>query len=67
MADASHRMAKPAPQTVALYLPPISHTVSLRTHGRDFFCPKVGAISLWVYHTKGILILIDSLGVQLYY
>ena len=35
MADASHRMAKPAPQSVALYLPPFSHTGArtLRTHG----------------------------------
>ena len=29
MADASHRMAKPAPQSVAQYLPPFSHTGSL--------------------------------------
>ena len=26
MTDASHRMAKPTPQSVALYLPPFSHT-----------------------------------------
>ena len=26
MTDASHRMDKPAPQSVALYLPPLSHT-----------------------------------------
>ena len=29
MTDASHIMAKPAPQSVALYLPPFSHTGSL--------------------------------------
>ena len=29
MTDASHRMDKPAPQSVALYLPPFSHTGSL--------------------------------------
>ena len=29
MTDASHRMAKPTPQLVALYLPPFSHTGSL--------------------------------------
>ena len=26
MTDASHRIAKPAPQSAALYLPPLSHT-----------------------------------------
>jgi hypothetical protein len=34
MTDASHRMDKPAPQSVALYLPPFSHTGSLPPHAR---------------------------------
>ena len=41
MADASHTMAKPAPQSVALDLPPISHTGSLpsaRTAGWEPAC-----------------------------
>ena len=41
MADASHRMAKLAPQSVALDLPPISHTGSLpsaRTAGWEPAC-----------------------------
>ena len=67
MADASHRMAKPAPQSVALYLPLISHTGSLpsaRTAGweparlallRTLFWREVGFITLF----QGISLVIN--------
>ena len=42
MADASHRMAKPAPQSVAQYLPPISHTGSLSSAPNQVYCTAVG-------------------------
>ena len=42
MMDASHIMAKPAPQSVAQYLPPFSHTGQFATAGRlvSLFCAQ---------------------------
>ena len=40
MADASHSMTKPAPQSVALYLPPIPHTGSLPSARTHFHQPQ---------------------------
>ena len=42
MADASHTMAKTAPQSVAQYLPPFSHTGQCATAGRlvSLFCAQ---------------------------
>ena len=54
MADASHNMAKPAPQSVAQCLPPFSHTGQFATAGRlvSLFCaqfriPTRPVYSLW--------------------
>ena len=56
MADAFHRMAKPAAQSVAQYLPPFAHTGRPPSAGRlvSLFCEQLHGIFLSAHFSERI-------------
>ena len=62
MADASHTMAKTAPQSVAQYLPPFSHTGQCATAGRlvSLFCEQFRLPTRPVYRDQFSIALVNK-------